>query len=147
MKTGISTILVGSLMALASTAILADDMPAKSIDMVNILTNLKDQGYVAVHEIKFDDNVYKAEVINSAGNEVKVKIDAQTGKMIESTSKEKENNMSMLDAVKKVEAAGYHNIYAVESEDDGFKMKAVDKDGKKVKINLDLSGNVTSKMD
>ena len=145
MKIGISTILVGSLMALASTAILADDMPAKSMDMVNILTNLKDQGYVAVHEIKFDDNVYKAEVINSAGNEVKVKIDAQTGKVIE--PKDKENTMSMLDSVKKAEAAGFKNIYAVESEDDGFKMKAVDKDGKKVKIHFDLSGNVTSKMD
>lgn len=142
-KQNIINLITGCVLACASTAVLADDMPANSMNMSNILSNLKNEGFVAVHEIKFDDKVFKAEVINSAGNEVDVRIDPLTGKILD--PKSEENKMSMMDAAKKVEAAGFHNIYSMESEDHGFEIKAMDKDGKKTEIKIDAAGNMTSK--
>jgi hypothetical protein len=40
------------------------------------------QGYTRVHDLKFKDGMWKAKAENSSGNDVKLKIDASSGKVI-----------------------------------------------------------------
>lgn len=144
-KQGVISLVAGCVMALAAPAILADSVPAKPIDMTTIISNLNDQGYVVIREIKFDDNAYKAEAFNKQGQKVDVKMNADTGK-IESPQAPQTQPISLTDAVKKANSAGFTTIYAIEAKDNSYEMKALDKNGKKNKVTVDLAGNVTNKM-
>jgi len=43
---------------------------------------LETQGYTHVHDVDFDDGMWKAKARNPAGNRVKLKIDATSGKVV-----------------------------------------------------------------
>ncbi len=109
--------------------------------MIMILQNLKSGGYVIVEKIKYDGGVYKADVIDAQGNDSTVTVD-EAGKV---TAPAKVTKITLMDAVKKAQAAGYNNIYYIEKEDHGFEIKAVGKDGKKMELEFNVSGNMTSK--
>lgn len=130
-------IVVTAIAGLACFSAYATDYPAKSLPMTTILSNLESQGYTA-KEIKFKDNLFKVEATDKQGKEVDIEVNPETGAL---NNKDKESaamTLTMQDAVKKVEAAGYHTIYYIEADDDKYEVKALDKDGKKV--SLDVNG-------
>jgi hypothetical protein len=107
-----------------------------------IITKLQSKGYNIIRKIKFEDGAYEADVINAQGNEVTVKINPLTGDFFGST--ENLARLSMLAAVKVVEAAGYKNIYKVKSDDDKYEVKALDKNGKEVGLEVNaISGEIS----
>lgn len=123
-------------LALADTAI-----PLNAAPLSSVLQNLSDKGFAAVRQIKYKDGIYKAEVINSQGKEIDIRINAQTGVPSKLPAK---NNLTMLDAVKKVEAAGYSHLYKVEAENGKYEVKALDEKGNKVKLEVDaMTGKVS----
>ncbi|MFC5436848.1 PepSY domain-containing protein [Rhodanobacter umsongensis] len=48
----------------------------------DVRASLETQGYTHVHDVEFDDGIWKAKAENPAGADVKLKIDASTGKVI-----------------------------------------------------------------
>jgi len=139
------SLLAGCALSLAAPGVLANNLPANAVSMATVLQNLQAAGYVAIQEVKFDDGVYKAEVINPQGIEVKVSLDAQTGKVVEPASMPK--MISISDAVKKVEAAGYTSISKVEADKGKYEVKALDKEGKKARLDVNaMNGEITKKM-
>lgn len=139
-------LLGGCLLAFSTQAVLADDIPTTSIQMSSILQNLQTKGYNNVKKIKFEDGEYEAKVINAQGREEKLHINPQTGAIL-NAPKAAQANITALEAAKKVEAAGYHNIYKLEAEDGNeYEVKAIDKNGKKAELKVNATtGEITPK--
>lgn len=123
-------------------SIYAEEPSTKSLTMSAVIQKLQSKGYNIIRKVKIEDGNYKAETINSQGIEVKVRINSQTGEI--TSSNEKPVKLTMFDAVKKVEAADYHDIYKVESEEGKYEVKAFGKDGKKVELEVNANtGNIS----
>jgi hypothetical protein len=48
----------------------------------DVRASLAAQGYTHVHDVDFDDGMWKAKAENPSGNDVKLKLDPQTGKVV-----------------------------------------------------------------
>lgn len=136
----------GCLLLFVAQTTLADDLPKNSAQMSSILQNLQNKGYINVQKIKFEHGRFEALAINANGNIEKLNIDPKTGEIVnqpQNTSKP----LSALEIAKKVEEAGYHNIYKLDAEEHNeYEVKALDKADKKVELKVDSSnGNITKK--
>lgn len=143
-KSVINSIIAASLLACSSSAIFANDVPTSSLPMSTILQNLKKSGYSVVEKVKFDGDKYKVKAINPQGQEETVYVNAQSGQ-VQAKQPKAANNLTALDVAKKVEAAGYHNIYKIDSEEDNYEVKAIDKSGKQVKLKVNSTSGEVSK--
>lgn len=66
----------------ASTGKVYPDEQVSTLSKHDVEAALETQGYTHVHDVDFDDGVWKAKADNAAGNKVKLRIDANTGKVI-----------------------------------------------------------------
>lgn len=135
-----TTLVLGASLALYSSMSLAADdaiITTNTMPMSKILSNLQEQGYSVVLKVELDDGKYKAKVIDAKGKEVKLNITPQTGEVIR--PKAQASHLTMIEAVKKAEEAGYKNIYKVSSGHNEYEMKGFDKDNKKVSIDVDAA--------
>jgi uncharacterized membrane protein YkoI len=137
----INKIIVGFSSALFAFSVYAADVPQHAMPMSNIINKLTEHGYVVVNKIDYDNNVFHVEGIDKQGKEVKSDVDPASGKITDtSTDKAK---LTLSQAVKKAEQAGYKNIYSIEASGDKFEVKALDKDGKEASVDVDaVSGEV-----
>ncbi len=124
------------------SAYAAEDMPAKSLPITTIINNLESKGYTA-KEIKFKDSSYHVDAINKQGKEVDLTVNPETG-VLNQTEKNT-LTLSIQNAAKKVEAAGYRSIYYIKADDDKYVVKALDKDGKKVSLDVNGTSGEISK--
>ncbi len=135
----------------ATQIALADDLPNATIQISAVIQNLQAKGYKNIHEVKFDDGIYKAEASNADGKEIKLHINPQTNEItkikIEHKIKLKPNlgKLSMLDIIKKVEKAGYHHVYKIEFKGKKYEIKALNKNGKKTKLRVNANTGEISK--
>ncbi len=143
-KSVINSLIAASILTFSSSVIFANDAPTSSLPMSTILQNLKKAGYPAIEKVKFDDGKYKVEAINAQGQEETVYVNAQSG-LVEAKQAKAANKVTALDAAQKVEAAGYHNIYKIDSEEDSYEVKAIDKNGKEVKLKVNATSGAVSK--
>ncbi len=109
------------------------------------VTNLDKAGYIAVKKVEYDDGVYKVDAVNRQRQYVKVKVSAQTGKVISIKGTSSAKSISMLEAAQHVVAAGYQHIYRMTIDDDGYKVKATNKNDKKVKLKVNATTGKVSK--
>ncbi|MEO6800785.1 MAG: PepSY domain-containing protein [Rhodanobacter sp.] len=58
------------------------DQQVPKLSKHDVEAALKTRGYTDVHDVAFDDGVWKAKAANPAGNKVKLRVDAITGKVI-----------------------------------------------------------------
>lgn len=151
------SLIAGSMMTLTASAAVATatattpaatPLAAPAVHQITqmsvVLQNLQTSGYVAVQKIKLDDGFYKAEVINVQGEKVNVRIDPETGSVVD--PKPSQPAINILTAVNKIEAAGYHGIYKIESNGDKYDVKALDQNGKDVHLTVDVvTGKVSKK--
>ncbi len=138
----ICKIFVMMIFGLGCLSAFADDMPAKSLPMTEIIHNLESKGYTA-KEIKFDDNMYKIDAVDKQGKEVDVEINPETGALNQTTKNN--TTLTLQAAAKKVESAGYHSIYYIKADDSKYVVKALDKDGNKVSLDVDGTSGAISK--
>lgn len=137
----ILSVVSGIILTLASQTVLADDIPTTSLPMSKILQDLQSKGYNAVRKVKFEHGSYEVEAMSKQGTKIKLNVNPQTGKI--TINPKTPNTLTMLSIVQKIEAAGYHNIYKVKSERGKYEVKALDKDNKKVELNVDAqSGEI-----
>ncbi|EIM02164.1 peptidase [Rhodanobacter thiooxydans LCS2] len=66
----------------ASTGQVYPDEQVSRLSKDDVRAALETQGYTHVHDIDFDDGMWKAKARNPAGNPVKLKIDATSGKVV-----------------------------------------------------------------
>jgi hypothetical protein len=130
-----------SLMTLSLTmhTAIADPAPHTSgVSMQTILQNLEKAGYHAIQEVEYDDGVFEAKAINQNGAYAKIILDPNTGAILSPTQTSSQG-ISMLDAVKAVETAGYTRIHDIESKTHHYEIEAFNQSGHKVKLNVDAS--------
>ncbi|KTD22853.1 Uncharacterized conserved protein [Legionella lansingensis] len=138
MKRIILSVCSGLLLTITAPIVFADNLPANTLPMSKILQSLQSKGYNIIKEIEFEHGAYEVEAIGPQGNKLELRVNPQTGEI----SNDKNNQakpISMLDAVQKLESAGYHSIYKIESEGNKYEVKALDKNGKKVKLKMNAS--------
>jgi len=128
---------VGLLMALNIQAVRADDeaLPSTAIKMSTIIQDLQKKGYNTISKIEYEDGFYEAKVLNSNGEEIKLHINPTTGEILR--PKGIHPSTSMLDIVRKIEKAGYHDIYKIECKPKKCEIKALSKEGKKTELKVD----------
>jgi uncharacterized protein with FMN-binding domain len=66
----------------AKTGQVYPDEQVSQLSERDVRASLETQGYTHVHDVDFDDGVWKAKAENPAGNHVKLKLDASSGKVI-----------------------------------------------------------------
>jgi uncharacterized membrane protein YkoI len=132
--------------SLGSGVSIAEDFaPEGSKKMTTVLKNLKSAGYKAVGEIEYDDGVFKAKAMNAQNQFVKVRVDAKTGKVVKPKKNAAKKAIGLLKAAKKVESAGYSRIYEMETKPRAYKVKAFNKEGKRVELSVDADTGEISK--
>lgn len=144
MKNRLISIVLGSALMVASSLAIANELPEGAVNMSKVLESLKSKGYNFIKEIKFDDGVYEVKAFNLDGNEVKIKIDPKTGNII--PEQKVTDRMTALDVSKRLEAMGYSKISEIEMSRDlnKYEIKALNKEGKKVKVDVDAkTGNIS----
>jgi len=68
----------------AKTGEVYPDKLVSKLSKQDVRASLESQGYTHVHDVDFDDGMWKAKAHNPAGNKVELKVDANTGKVIAS---------------------------------------------------------------
>jgi hypothetical protein len=141
----IAAICFGSLVAFSSNIVFADAQKSQPGQMIKVLEDLKSKGYVIVKKVELKDNgVFDATVVNAVGKDLTVQINAQTGEMTK--DKDDVEGWTALEIAKKAQAAGYDNLYEITTElmGDEYIVKALDAQGNKMKLKLDIkTGNIT----
>jgi hypothetical protein len=66
----------------AKTGQIYPDKQVSTLSEHDIRAALETQNYTRVHDLKFDGGIWKAKAKNEAGHSVKLRIDADTGKVI-----------------------------------------------------------------
>lgn len=66
----------------AKTGQVYPDKQVSQLSKQDVRASLETQGYTHVHDVEFEDGMWKAKADNPAGNRVKLKIDATNGKVI-----------------------------------------------------------------
>ncbi|MDE2154674.1 MAG: PepSY domain-containing protein [Xanthomonadaceae bacterium] len=66
----------------ARTGQIYPDRQVSRLDKDDVRAALESQGYTEIHDVEFEDGLWKAKAENPAGNDVKLKIDANTGKVV-----------------------------------------------------------------
>ncbi len=66
----------------ASTGNVYPDEQVSRLSEKDVRASLETQGYTHVHDVDFDDGIWKAKAENAAGADVKLRIDATSGKVV-----------------------------------------------------------------
>jgi hypothetical protein len=111
--------------------------PKDRLPMSKILQNLERDGYSIITKIELEGEAFKARVFDARGKEHRVEVEPKSGKI--NHSKAQPTRLTLGEAVKKVEEAGYQNIYKVKADDNEYEMKAFDKDNKRVSLDVDAA--------
>lgn len=108
-----------------------------------VIQNLESKGYLGLRELELAHDVYQADVVTAQGDAINVKVNAMTGEVM--GSKAMPNHLSILDIVKKVEEAGYR-ITKIKAEGETYKVRALDKEGKKAALKVNaMRGEISKK--
>ena len=129
----------------------ADSTSHGSLETPEVIIHLQEQGYTSIEEIVLNHNSYEAIVITAENKITKLFIDAETNEIYDSKPIAKNGikfhpaKLTMLEAVKKVEEAGYHHIYHIELIDGKYKVKALYKNEVSTELNVDGNTGVLKK--
>ncbi|QIW10874.1 PepSY domain-containing protein [Francisella sp. LA112445] len=134
--------IVLSMTILATTAFADDIPPSGTMPISKIVANIYAQGYGGINEVKYDDGVYKAKVINKDGQEQNLYIDPTTGTVPAQKSKVKQINM--IQAIKNVPKDRCKTITKIENSNGAFKVECLDSNNQEVNVVIDaISGKVS----
>lgn len=156
MKTFLQASLLSSLLVLPSVAVFAATttdttastttsttqvMPAMS--MMDVLNQLDAANYNKIKEVELGHNgTYKVEAINSKGQKVEFVVDP--AKPVIEKQAQTTTMLSAKDIAKKVTDAGYMNITKIKCDGAKYDVKAQDKQGKDVKLDVNsVTGEIS----
>lgn len=138
-KNVIASLVIGFCILFVMQTAFADksSMP-KDVMKINVaIQKLQAKGYKNIRKIEFKDGFYEAKVVTVDGYKAELRVNTRTG-LIENPTKEIKS-LDILEIVKKVQAAGYHDIYKISFDDGEYEVTALDKDGNDVKLDVNAS--------
>jgi hypothetical protein len=160
MKKCLQISLLSSLLVLPTMAVLAADATATTatnanavsattttavpaMSMMDVLTKLDAAGYHAVKEVDLGSNgTYKVETIDAKGAKVEFTVDP--AKPVIAAQPQGTKILTATEVAKKVMDAGYMNITKIKFKGDSYSVKAHDKQGKNVELDVNLvTGEIT----
>lgn len=125
-------------LAMAGAASAQDAMTAAQVRAA-----LTSDGYTNIHDVEFDDGVWKADVTSANGKKMDVRLDPKTGKIYPDV--QKATNFGEADVRAKLSAAGYTKIDDVNFDDGLWQAEADDSNGQRMDLKLDpADGRVIS---
>ncbi len=138
--------LLGTVLMFTSPFVLAATPKSQPGQMLKALVFLQSKGYIIVKKIEFqkDSGIYKANVVNAEGKSLEIKVNPETGEM--QKPEEDITGWTAIQIAKKLEDAGYNNIYEINTQLLGhqYDVKVLDDSGQELNIKVDVeSGNIT----
>ncbi|TBR37155.1 MULTISPECIES: PepSY domain-containing protein [Dyella] len=128
MKTTIASLAI--VLALGTSTVMAQD----ALTERQINTQLEQQGYTKIHDLKFKDGVWQATARSADGTKVDVKVDPKTGQ----TYPEKQvSRLSERDVKASLSTQGYTHVHDVGFKDGVWRAKAENPAGADVKLQID----------
>lgn len=137
---GAGALLVLSLAAAGNAAFAAQ--PARqgqanpTLTSAEVTSMLTAQGYRDVHDVEFEDGVWKAEATSGDGKDVDLRIDPATGRAYPDKVA---SRLSEDDVRAALSAAGYSKVRDVEFDDGLWKAHAENRAGKDMKVHVDAA--------
>lgn len=129
-------LLITALNAFAYNVIPSDSQPLSIV-----LQQLHRKGITDFDNIEFKEGAYEAVIIGTYGSRQTITIDPKSG--VIRSKPNLSDHLTMLDAAKKIEAAGYSHISKIESCGNVYKVNASGRNGKEVELTLDrISGEI-----
>jgi uncharacterized membrane protein YkoI len=101
-----------------------------------VTSQLTEQGYTKIHDLKFKDGMWRAEAKSANGKHVDLRIDAATGKVYPD---KQVSRLSKKDVRASLETQGYTHVHDVDFDDGIWKAKAENSSGADVKLRIDAS--------
>jgi len=115
-------------------------MAQQAMTEPQVHSELTEQGYTKVHDLKFKDGMWRAEAKSADGKRVDLRIDARTGHVYPD---EQVSHLSKQDVAAALETQGYTHVHDVDFDDGLWKAKAKNPAGHHVKLTVDAtSGKV-----
>jgi hypothetical protein len=117
--------------------------PAPSMSMMDVLNQLDAANYNKVKEVELGANgTYKVEAINAKGQKVEFVVDP--AKPVIEKQAQATTMLTAHEVAKKVMDAGYTNITKIKYDGGKYDVKAQDKQGKMVKMDVNMvTGEIT----
>lgn len=113
----------------ASTAMAQEALTERQVH-----TQLEQQGYTKIHDLKFADGMWRARAKSANGTRVAVKIDAKTG---QAYPDEQVSRLSERDVRAALSTGGYTHVHDVAYKDGLWRAKAENPAGADVKLQID----------
>ena len=130
----ISTLTFALALGLGTVAISTQAIAQQAMTQPQVQAKLTEQGYTKVHDLEFDDGMWKAHAKSANGNRVEVRIDAKTGQIYPNGQV---SNLSDRDVRASLATQGYTDVHDVDFDDGIWKAKAHNPAGNKVKLRID----------
>lgn len=156
MKQYLQISLLSALLVMPAVAAMAADMPGNqmgaqtgaatgpSMNMMEVLNKLDAAGYHTIKEVELGMNgTYKVDTIDAKGKEVEFTVDP--AKPMIPAQPQGTKLLTASEVAKKVMDAGYVNITKIKFKTDKYDVKAHDKNGKVVKLDVNVVTGEISK--
>jgi len=111
--------------------------PKNEMKITAAIEKLQAKGYKNIRKIEFKDGYYEAKVMTADGYKAELRVNTKTG-AIENPTKEVKS-LGILEIIKKVQAAGYHDIYKISFDEGKYEVAAIDQAGVDVKLDVNAS--------
>jgi len=112
----------------------AKGQPNQALTSAEVTSMLTAQGYRDVHDVKFEDGVWKADAKSGDGKDLDLKIDPATGRAYPDRMA---SRMGEDDVRAALATAGYSKVHDVEFDDGLWKAHAENRAGKDMKVQVD----------
>ncbi len=119
----------------AQNAMAGSTTPQDAMTSAQVRATLTEGGYTDIHDVEFEDGVWKADVTDATGNKIDVRLDGATGRIYPDTAGA--TNLGEADIRAKLTAAGFTRIEDVEFDDGMWKAEADTAEGQRVDLRLD----------
>ena len=116
-------------------AALAQSRADGALTEAQVRTQLQDQGYTHIDDLKFRHGMWRAEARSGNGKHVDLRIDPESGKAY--ADEAKVSRLSKDDVRASLASAGYTDVHDVEFEDGLWRAKAETSAGKDVTLQID----------
>ncbi len=145
------THIIFSLISLLSMPLAFADAPQTMPgQMLKVLDSLHAKGFNIVKKIEFnqENGAFEANVLNAEGKTINIQINPITGEMTK--PKGEIIGLTAIEIAKKLQTAGYSNIYEINTElfANKYVVKVLDENGKKQDLKVDVkTGEITKSSD
>lgn len=127
--------------------------PPPKVTMIEMMQKLQKGGYHEINSIEYDgkEKAYEVKGLDDKGIKVEAKLSDDLAKLpkglpFSKTEPKALPQVTMMEAMKKVMDAGYHDACKLEvAKNANYEVAALDKDGKKVDLKVDSKTGKVSK--